>query len=575
MKSKTTLSGFAKLNNFTMKIVKNSLFAIGFLTITLMSGFSSKAATITIKDADLGTGTYNWTKDNVYILDGFVFLEAGGVLNIEAGTVIKGKAVPTTADNASALIITVGAKIFAIGSETEPIIFTSDADDVSKPDDLDGYDRGLWGGLVLLGDGILGNSSATSNIEGIPTTEPRGQFGGTNNANNAGTLKYVSIRHGGAELAPGNELNGLTLGGVGSGTILDYIEIIANADDGIEFFGGAVNIKHATTAFCGDDGFDWDMGWVGKGQFWFVLQGSDEGDNGGEWDGAIPDANAVFSNPTVFNLTFIGSGTGSVSAPNTNAILMRDATAGTIGNSIFTEYAHKAIEIEDLAASKGIDSYTRLQNGEIKILNNLWYGFSNYTALSADSATGIVRYTAGGDDKTCALLIQHLTDNKNKISDPMLNGIGRNADKKLDPRPKAGSPALSETATTPSDAFFTSAAYKGAFEAVGTKDWLRGWTALEEYGYLTDLASIGKPLTLPSLHVYPNPTEGMLNISGLNQENDVVLSVYDSFGKMILNTNANTNNGNVLLDVSNLSSGLYILKTSTATTTYSNRVLIK
>ena len=546
----------SKINLIGHKILSLSLI---HLLITISS--FCYADDITIKDSDLGTGTYNWTNDNVYLLDGFVFLEPNGVLNIQEGTVIKGKASPSTADNASALIITVGAKIFAIGTESMPIIFTSEVDDQMDPYDLDVTDRGLWGGLIVLGDGILGNSSTVSNVEGIPTIESRAKFGGSNNSNNAGTLKYISIRHGGAELAPGNEINGLTLGGVGSGTVIDYVEVIANADDGIELFGGAVNIKHALVAFCGDDGFDWDLGWVGNGQFWFVLQGADDADNGGEWDGAKPDANTVYSNPTVYNLTFIGSGKGTVNAPNTNAILMRDASAGTVGNSIFTDYAHKAIEIEDLPSSKGIDSYKRLQDGEIKLLNNIWFGFGNYSTLTADSINGIIRYTYGGDDKTCSFLIQHLTDNNNKITDPMLNGISRVADKKLDPRPKTGSPALSELAATPNNPFFTSVDYKGAFAPVGSKAWIKQWTALSTYGLLAEIASISESILEPTLKVYPNPSEGLLYIGGLKNENaKIMLSLYDAFGKIVFKKEVVKNKKEVLINVRHLTPGLYVFK---------------
>ena len=464
--------------------MKKRLLSIA-LSIGTFCGLSAQT-TVTVKDADLA-GTTTWTKNNIYLLDGFVFLESG-TLTIEAGTVIKGIASPTTGDNASALIITRGAKINAVGTPSQPIIFTSEADDVSDNTDLGRDDRGLWGGVIILGSGIIGNSSDTANIEGIPTTEVRAQYGGNDNADNSGTLRYVSIRHGGAELSPGDEINGLTLGGVGSGTTIDHVEVFANQDDGIEWFGGAVDIKYAATAFCGDDGFDWDLGWVGKGQFWFGLQGEDEADNGGEWDGAIPDGNSVYSKPTVYNATFIGSGTSGATAANTNAILMRDATGGIIANSIFTDFANKALEIEDLSASKGIDSYQRMKDGDLKLLNNLWYGFGSNTTLDAHPSTGIIRYTSGGEDTTCADLITHMTTNSNAIADPMLTGISRITNNGLDPRPKSGSPAHSGLAALPAgDDWFDEVTYRGAFDLDASKFWSRGWTALDAYGHFADI----------------------------------------------------------------------------------------
>src|SRR3972149_962426 len=219
---------------------------------------------ITVTDADIAPGaTVNWTGNSTYLLDGFVFVEDGSVLNIEAGTVIKGKATPTTGDNASALIIAQGGKIFASGTSNKPVIFTAESDDIFVPDDLTSADRGLWGGVIVLGRAAVNTTSGVGQVEGIPTTEPRAAYGGgetPNDADNSGVLRYVSIRHAGAELSPGDEINGLTLGAVGSGTTVEYVEIYSNLDDGYEWFGGTVRSKYIISAFCGDDGFDFDEG---------------------------------------------------------------------------------------------------------------------------------------------------------------------------------------------------------------------------------------------------------------------------------------------------------------------------
>ena len=220
-----------------------------FLSLLLLGLTIQAQNIVTITDNDLqGNQTYNWTSNNTYLLDGFVFLEAGGVLNIEAGTVIKGKESPTTSDNASALIITRDAQINAIGTAQQPIIFTAEIDDVNDSADLFADDRGLWGGLIILGNAQLANTTAETRVEGIPDGEDRAIFGGTDDADNSGTLRYVSIRHGGAELSPGNEINGLTLGGVGNGTVVENIEVVANQDDGVEWFGGTVNVKNVLVA---------------------------------------------------------------------------------------------------------------------------------------------------------------------------------------------------------------------------------------------------------------------------------------------------------------------------------------
>ena len=280
---------------------------IYLLILLLIAKITIGQNVVNVTDADINPGqTVNWVKSNIYLVDGLTFVEDGATLNIEAGTVVK---FTERADlgNPSALVIARGAKIFAEGTATSPIIFTSEKDDVNNPTDLGPKDNALWGGLVILGKGITQkNGNSLVNVEGIPTTEPRGEYGGTDNTDNSGVLKYVSIRHGGRLLATGNELNGLTLAGVGSGTKLEYVEVYANSDDGIEFFGGAPNLKYAVVAFAEDDSYDWDEVYTGKGQFWFSIQRDDVADSAGECDGTTPDDSTPYSNGTVYNWTHIG-----------------------------------------------------------------------------------------------------------------------------------------------------------------------------------------------------------------------------------------------------------------------------
>ena len=144
-----------------------------------------------------------------------------------------------------------GGKIYAQGTAEKPIIFTALSDDLSDATDLGQADKGLWGGLIVLGKSTLNSPSAnavdgviTDNIEGIPVTEPRGQFGGSDEGDDSGVIRYVSIRHGGSVIGADNKINGLTLGAVGPGTTIEYVEVFANKDDGIEFFGGTVNTRY-------------------------------------------------------------------------------------------------------------------------------------------------------------------------------------------------------------------------------------------------------------------------------------------------------------------------------------------
>lgn len=217
----------------------------------------------------------SWTNDNVYQLGGRIVVTDGATLTIEKGTVIKGEA--GAGANATALIVARGGKLIAEGTATEPIIFTSVADEISPEDiqngnftspNLDPTINGLWGGVIVLGKARISASNDNGDvsevqIEGIPTSDANGLYGGNNDNDNSGILKYISIRHGGTNIGSGNEINGLTLGGVGNGTVIDNIEIVSNQDDGVEWFGGTVNVTNVVSWNCGDDGIDTDQSWAG------------------------------------------------------------------------------------------------------------------------------------------------------------------------------------------------------------------------------------------------------------------------------------------------------------------------
>ncbi len=551
-------------------MITRLLFAFVFALVTL--GLSAQ---ITVTDADLDTGVYNWTNDNVYLLDGFVFLEAGGTLNIQEGTVIKAKGTPTTGDNASALIISRGAKIYANGTASQPIIFTTEIDDLTG-NLLLATDRGLWGGVIILGNGVIGNTTPTSQVDGIPSTETRANFGGTDDADNSGEFTYCSIRHAGAELAPGDEINGLTLGAVGSGTTIHHVEIFSNSDDGIEWFGGAVRVDYLVSAFCGDDAVDWDLGFRGAGQHWFIIQGTDAGGNGGELDGAKPDANARNSNPTIYNATLIGSGNGA-SASNETGLLFRDGSAGTFANSIITEYANKALEIEDRDAATGFDSRQAMENGDLNLINNIWFDFGAGSDLDA-SSTGIIRATGDAEDPSCAAVISHLTANSNTIVDPQLASICRIPTGCLDPRPNDGSPAQIGATTAP--AGFDNVSYQGAF---GLDNWCLGWTALDLYGYFGDLTTSVTQVATDhdGITLYqnsPNPANSQTSIAfKLDYSTEISIRVYDMNGRLITTVVQNqypAGEHTLSLNTSDFESGLYYLTLESEATLISRKMVV-
>lgn len=248
-----------------------------------------------------------WTADNIYQLNQKVVVSEGVTLTIDPGTIVKGSA--GTGSLASALIVARGATLNAQGTADQPIIFTSTSDDISCGEtagtNLDQDDRGLWGGLIVLGYAPCSFSGdiTEAQIEGIPADDTFGLYGGTASDDSSGVLQYISIRHGGALIGEGNEINGLTLGGVGNGTVINNIEVVANVDDGVEFFGGTVDATNLLVWAQGDDALDIDQAYSGTIDNAVVVLG-DFSDHAFEIDGPEGTATGSF---TLQNATIIGN----------------------------------------------------------------------------------------------------------------------------------------------------------------------------------------------------------------------------------------------------------------------------
>ena len=425
------------------------------------------AVTLTIvevTDLGEGTGTTRWTSDKVYILNGLVFVNDGQTLTIEAGTIIKGRAGQN--EEASALIVARGGRIMADGTAADPIVLTSEADGIYRTPSgdpctettLDANTRGLWGGVIVLGKAGITSDTEERAVDGIPTTEARGLYGGTEDGDNSGVLRYVSIRHGGTDIGAGNEINGLTMGGVGSGTTIENVEVFANNDDGFEWFGGTVNTKRLVAAFCGDDSFDYDEGYRGLNQFWLAYQ-KNVGDRGGEHDGGPSSCETCtpFAIPQIYNATYIGQG----EAAGTRLVSLRDNAGGKYFNSIFVDYG-RGVDIEFLPGSD--DSFKQVQEGNLEFRNNLFFN----VATGGDLFT----VTNGSDDTTLDLsteeaeLAAMVADWENTVGDPQFEN--------LVPRAAPG-----DLAPTPSDNFIETVDYKGAVNTNGTP-WISGWTRLSQ-----------------------------------------------------------------------------------------------
>ncbi len=313
------------------------------------------------------TTNTTWKADKIHIMDKKVIVKSGVTLTIEPGTIIKGKQGDEL--NASALVVEKGGKLMAIGTAVKPIIFTSVLDNIETGQktgtNLDETDIQKWGGLILLGNGKVSDKvgDAEGHIEGIPADQDYGTYGGNDNSDNSGHLEYVSIRHGGVSIGDGNEINGLTLGGVGSGTVIDHIEILANLDDGIECFGGAVTINHALVAYQQDDAFDIDQNFAGTFKNSAVVY-NNTGDEFLEIDGPenSTNTNGLF---TITNCKFI-------SKSNDGTIDMKSKAQGTIKDNVFeglTKFKVSA-KLDTDCTTELTDAYTHFISGSLKVQNN-------------------------------------------------------------------------------------------------------------------------------------------------------------------------------------------------------------
>jgi hypothetical protein len=488
-------------------------------------------ASMAVLDATLGVKVLaqtnmTWTKDKTYILTDRLFIRNGQTLTIEPGTKVygstndNGTTTDKTDDKVGSLIATRGGRLVADGTAAEPIVFTSireleavtGQDSPFDPDSAAGpaptpADAGQWGGVILLGNAFISVVDATganlgqAQIEGFaPAGTPSNdgdslpdatEYGFDANfpqddADDSGVIRYVSIRHGGYEFAAAKEINGLTLGGVGSGTVIEHVEVFANQDDGIEFFGGTVSTKYILMAFNQDDSFDMDQGYKADNQFWFAVQNPGITDAGGEWDGIDGTGSGYavgsqtvqnLSAPRIFNATFVGPGwdrtlsklpnvTGQVNWEKGNyALHIEDYFNGQIYNSAFHDFAQGFIKFNDNANSTGQQAAAANNTigdyGNVAVTGTnslqLFYNTDGITPNNGNEEAG----DFGADEITA-----YERDANNFL-------------KWINPMPKAGSSLLTSP-TTPGAP--VTAAFRGAF---GTVNWAGGWTKFSQAGYMS------------------------------------------------------------------------------------------
>ncbi len=404
------------------------------------------------------TANKTLTADKRWLLSGQVKVTNRATLTIQPGTTICGDA--TDPMKVSFLNIDQDAKLSADGLRDKPIVFTSSR----KPGERRTSD---WGGVVLRGRAAInlppGDQTACGSLEG--NAGSYGPCGTLRNDDSSGVLRFVRIEFAGREVAPDNELNGLTFGGVGSGTVVDYVQVHRGSDDAFEFFGGTVNVRHLVASGALDDAFDWDQGYSGKGQFLVSQQILADGNNGIEADNNR-DNNALLprSAPTWSNITLVGTGRGSSPKGEKRlGMTLRQGTDGLLQNVIVQGFAAMGVTMtQDSTCAE-------LLAGKLAVNSGIF--FDN----GADASGNLSTVTTPCD------VAAALRKTTNREVDPMLRRpYSTGSQGAPDFRPQLGSPALTDAAAMPADSFFVPAPYVGAFGPADADDWTQGFTSYPE-----------------------------------------------------------------------------------------------
>jgi hypothetical protein len=418
------------------------------------------ASSVCRLDKDNITASVTFAAKYTYVIPRLrqLFVEPGATLTVEPGTVVKG-------EQGSVLVITRGAKIIADGTKDKTILLTSSQADGSRT-------AGWWGGILILGKAPVNAGKPAKDeaiFEAFTGAIPEGFFGGTDPHDSSGTLRYVRIEFAGFNFVADREFNNLTLCGVGDGTTIDFVQVHGGSDDGVEFFGGTVNVKHLVSSQNQDDGFDTDNGWHGKAQFVIVQNvshpaGLTEASNGYESDNFADNTNGGFTfmprtEPTVYNVTLIGDHDYTTAKDNFAAVFRR-GTGGHYFNHLWSGF-QVGPEIRDAATKAQADA------GALEIKNSIFFGNDTSAsqlpppqaapAIDIDESAYI-----NATNKDLFVTANPLTDALNKTQPNF--------------KPVATSEALvsANAAPPPDDGFFDkTATFIGA---IGTDDWTAGWT---------------------------------------------------------------------------------------------------
>lgn len=508
-------------------------YAKTFLSLAAAAALASSAgaaqqdAEILVSN-DIAVST-TWTANNTYNLQKQIYVLPGATLTIEAGTLIA-----STTNLGGSLAVAKGANIFVQGTKTAPVIMTSKADTATwtAGDPKTGTWREAaneWGNLTVMGEGYISENATAGNtavpnannvaaMEGLVAAFPgdtKVLYGGGNDNDDSGSIAYLSVRYGGKVVGLNNELNGLSLGGIGRDTDINHVEVMNNVDDGIEIWGGTVNLKYFSIWNVGDDSLDLDQGWRGKAQFGLIVQGysldasqgSGVGDNCFETDGAEDSDWQPVSTGTIYNCTVLGQ-----PVDGDHGTAWRDNARIQYRNSIFVDIGEAVVKFDNVDGDGG-NGYGF--NGTLSWPNTWTTAFNVYSTVNAP-ANPAAFYQAQTSGKLAEITDSVFFRNQNAaayteanlrgvfdvannnvlipgfaVADEPVKQLTRGAAvtrggkimlpvTKLDPRPK--NQAITSVAAAPNDGFFTSGMFRGAFDP-GCPSWIYGWTASQAFGF--------------------------------------------------------------------------------------------
>lgn len=542
------------------------------VTLTATAGANSTVKTDTIKITELpvnaqlqivsghiSTNT-TWGNDKIYRLDGFVYVDSNATLTIQAGTIIRG-----IKGTKGSLIVTRGGKIIAEGTKLRPIVFTSDEQAGNRT-------YGDWGGLIILGNAPINVAGGQAIIEGgVNNANGDGQYGGPNADDNSGILKYIRIEYAGIPFSANNEINGLTLGGVGRGTVVENIMVAYSGDDAFEWFGGTVNAKNLIAYKNVDDDFDTDFGFQGNVQFGLVVRDKDVADQAGDSNGFESDNDNTGTNQArpktmanFSNITVVGpkqdAGT-SINSKYNNALRIRRNSACSAFNSVFMGFPN-GLYIE------GDSSANNATTNQLVFKNNIIAGCATPLKKTAASFDINAWYNTAGFGNS-------ILTNNTDVQLTEAYGVVPNC------LPLAGSPVLNAASFVDSrlsNPFFTTTTYIGAF---GADDWGQGWTSWnpQNNNYSFIASGINTEKSIASLSVYPNPTSNEATIAFDTKKQEIIsVKMYSIQGKEVASLVEQEifteGTHQIKVNTSAIEAGIYFIKVSTKESSSTVRISI-